>query len=60
MKGMSAMWIVRSANPSELHVRPVISSNLRRIIRLGEMGPLVASQCKSLFIVQAGSLSFQF
>lgn len=47
MKGVSALWIIRSANPNEFHFRPVISSDLRRIIRLVETGPLVASECKN-------------
>ena len=41
------MWMLRCANPSESHFKPVVSSDLRRIIRLGETAPLVASQCKT-------------
>lgn len=48
-KGVSAMWMLRCANPRESHFKPVISSNLRRIIRLGETAPLIASQCKTFF-----------
>ncbi|EDO36773.1 predicted protein [Nematostella vectensis] len=40
---LKSVWIVRSANPQDFKCKPVFTRDLRRMIRLGETGPLVAS-----------------
>ena len=44
--GFPSYWVVRSANPSRFAMKPIISSNLTRISRLVETGPVVATKCK--------------
>ena len=44
--GISSYWILRAADPSTLGLRPIVTSDLRRVIRCTEVGHLVASQCK--------------
>ena len=62
--GIASYWILRAADPSTLSIPPVVTSDLRRVIRCTEMGQLVASPCKyshvfkylSLFHEQAQNL----
>lgn len=44
--GISSYWILRAADPSTLSIRPIVTSDLRRVIRCTEIGHLVASHCK--------------
>lgn len=44
--GISSYWILRAADPSALSIRPIVTSDLRRVIRCAEIGHLVASHCK--------------
>ena len=46
-RGVSSYWILRAADPSVLSVQPVVTSDLRRVLRCAEIGHLVASYCKS-------------
>lgn len=45
-RGISSYWILRAADPSRLSVQPVVTSDLRRVLRCAEIGHLVASHCK--------------
>lgn len=42
-RGISSYWILRAAEPNTLCVRPIITSDLRRVLRCTEVGHLVAS-----------------
>lgn len=42
-RGVSSYWILRAADPSRLSLRPVVTSDLRRVLRCSEMGHMVAS-----------------
>lgn len=44
--GISSYWILRAADPSTLSIRPIVTSDLQRVIRCTEVGHLVASHCK--------------
>lgn len=44
--GIASYWILRAADPSTLSIPPIVTSDLRRVIRCTEMGQLVASPCK--------------
>lgn len=44
--GISSYWILRAADPSSLSMRPIVTSDLRRVIRCSEIGHVVASHCK--------------
>lgn len=46
-RGIASYWILRAADPSTLSLPPVVTSDLRRVLRCSEMGHLVASYCKS-------------
>ena len=62
--GIASYWILRASDPSTLSIPPIVTSDLRRVIRCTEMGQLVASPCKyshvfkylSLFHEQAQNL----
>lgn len=41
--GIASYWILRAADPSTLSIPPIVTSDLRRVIRCTEMGQLVAS-----------------
>ena len=45
-RGVSSYWILRAADPSTLSVQPIVTSDLRRVLRCAEIGHLVASHCK--------------
>ena len=45
-RAISSYWILRAADPSSFSLRPIVTSDLRRVLRCTEMGHLVASYCK--------------
>ena len=45
-RAISSYWILRAADPSSFSLQPIVTSDLRRVLRCTEMGHLVASYCK--------------
>ena len=45
-RGMVSRWILRPSDQSKLSLRPVVTSDLRRVIRFTEIGQMVASHCE--------------